>query len=77
MNRLGIGKRNETLLTGSSAGKVSRNLVPHRTFEGNRPTNTILLPKLTPEMLGKLVVLYEHKVFAQGAIWNIQEYSVV
>jgi glucose-6-phosphate isomerase len=57
------------------AGKVLKTLVPHRTFEGNRPTNTILLPKLTPEMLGKLVALYEHKVFVQGAIWNINSFD--
>jgi glucose-6-phosphate isomerase len=46
-------------------------LVPHRTFEGNRPSNTILAERLTPETLGKLVALYEHSVFAQGVIWNI------
>jgi len=46
-------------------------LVPHRVFEGNRPSNTILADRLTPEMLGKLVALYEHNVFTQGAIWNI------
>ena len=46
-------------------------LVPHRVFEGNRPSNTILLDRLTPEALGKLVALYEHSVFTQGTIWNI------
>jgi glucose-6-phosphate isomerase len=46
-------------------------LVPHRVFEGNRPTNTILAERLTPETLGKLVALYEHSVFTQGVIWNI------
>jgi len=46
-------------------------LVPHRVFEGNRPSNTILAKRLTPETLGKLVALYEHSVFTQGAIWNI------
>jgi glucose-6-phosphate isomerase len=46
-------------------------LVPHRVFEGNRPSNTILAQRLTPETLGKLVALYEHSVFTQGAIWNI------
>jgi glucose-6-phosphate isomerase len=46
-------------------------LVPHRVFEGNRPSNTILAERLTPEMLGKLVALYEHAVFTQGTIWNI------
>src|ERR1700719_1098178 len=46
-------------------------LVPHRVFEGNRPSNTIFADKLTPEALGKLVALYEHSVFTQGMIWNI------
>lgn len=46
-------------------------LVPHRVFDGNRPSNTILAQQLTPEVLGKLVALYEHSVFTQGAIWNI------
>jgi glucose-6-phosphate isomerase len=46
-------------------------LVPHRVFEGNRPSNTILAQRLTPETLGKLVALYEHSVFTQGVIWNI------
>ena len=46
-------------------------LVPHRVFEGNRPSNTILAERLTPEILGKLVALYEHSVFTQGVIWNI------
>jgi glucose-6-phosphate isomerase len=46
-------------------------LVPHRVFEGNRPSNTILVQRLTPEALGKLVALYEHSVFTQGVIWNI------
>ena len=50
-------------------------LVPHRVFEGNRPSNTILAEKLTPEMLGKLVALYEHSVFTQGAIWNIDSFD--
>ncbi|MDQ2906977.1 MAG: glucose-6-phosphate isomerase [Chloroflexota bacterium] len=49
--------------------------VPHRTFEGNRPTNTILAPRLTPEALGKLIALYEHKVFVQGTIWNIDSFD--
>ena len=49
--------------------------VPHRTFEGNRPTNTILATRLTPETLGKLIALYEHKVFVQGTIWNIDSFD--
>jgi glucose-6-phosphate isomerase len=50
-------------------------LVPHRVFEGNRPSNTILADTLTPEVLGKLVALYEHSVFTQGAIWNIDSFD--
>jgi glucose-6-phosphate isomerase len=50
-------------------------LVPHRVFEGNRPSNTILADKLTPETLGKLVALYEHSVFTQGALWNIDSFD--
>jgi glucose-6-phosphate isomerase len=50
-------------------------LVPHRVFEGNRPSNTILAQELTPETLGKLVALYEHSVFTQGAIWQINSFD--
>lgn len=50
-------------------------LVPHRVFEGNRPSNTILADRLTPETLGKLVALYEHAVFTQGVIWNIDSFD--
>jgi hypothetical protein len=50
-------------------------LVPHRVFEGNRPSNTILAARLTPETLGKLVALYEHCVFTQGVIWNIDSFD--
>jgi glucose-6-phosphate isomerase len=50
-------------------------LVPHRTFEGNRPSNVILAEQLTPEVLGALIALYEHLVFTQGAIWNIDPFD--
>ncbi len=50
-------------------------LVPHRVFEGNRPTNTILAEQLTPETLGKLVALYEHSVFTQGVVWDIDSFD--
>jgi glucose-6-phosphate isomerase len=50
-------------------------LAPHRVFEGNRPSNTILAERLTPETLGKLVALYEHSVFTQGTIWNIDSFD--
>jgi len=54
---------------------VPAHQVPHRTFAGNHPTNTILAPKLTPNVLGQLVALYEHKVFTQGAVWNINSFD--
>jgi glucose-6-phosphate isomerase len=50
-------------------------LVPHRIFEGNRPTNTLLVEQLTPKTLGLLIALYEHSVFTQGAIWNIDSFD--
>ena len=50
-------------------------LVPHRVFEGNRPSNTLLLERLTPTALGTLVALYEHIVFTQGAIWQIDSFD--
>jgi glucose-6-phosphate isomerase len=50
-------------------------LVPHRTFPGNRPSNTLLLEQLTPAALGKLVALYEHSVFTQGTIWGIDSFD--
>jgi len=50
-------------------------LVPHRVFEGNRPSNTILMDRLTPAALGKLIALYEHSVFTQGAIWDIDSFD--
>jgi glucose-6-phosphate isomerase len=70
----------EALAFGKTADEVRADgvpdfQVPHRTFEGNRPTNTLLLPRLTPEALGKLVALYEHKVFVQGTIWHINSFD--
>ncbi|MBO5648030.1 MAG: glucose-6-phosphate isomerase [Kiritimatiellae bacterium] len=54
---------------------VEKKLIPFKTFEGNKPTNTLLCEKLTPETLGALVALYEHKVFVQGVIWNVYSYD--
>jgi glucose-6-phosphate isomerase len=54
---------------------TDESLVPHRVFEGNRPSNTILAERLDPETLGKLVALYEHSVFVQGAIWNVNSFD--
>jgi glucose-6-phosphate isomerase len=68
---LAFGKTAEQL----RAEGVAEELVPHRTFEGNRPTNSILLPELTPRTLGQLIALYEHKVFTQGAIWGINSFD--
>ena len=70
----------EALAFGKTAAEVKVEgtpgwLVPHRVFEGNRPTNTILLERLTPETLGKLVALYEHSVFTQGVIWGINSFD--
>ncbi|MFD3665722.1 glucose-6-phosphate isomerase [Streptomyces sp. NPDC058659] len=54
---------------------VAEELVPHKTFQGNHPTTTILADALTPSVLGQLIALYEHKVFVQGAIWNIDSFD--
>ena len=54
---------------------VEKKLIPFKTFEGNKPTNTLLTDQLTPETLGALVALYEHKVFVQGVIWNVYSYD--
>jgi len=70
----------EALAFGKTAEQVKAEgtpdwLVPHRVFEGNRPSSTLLLDELTPESLGKLVALYEHSVFTQGAIWQIDSFD--
>ncbi|HEX5416731.1 MAG TPA: glucose-6-phosphate isomerase, partial [Chloroflexota bacterium] len=70
----------EALAFGKSAAAVKAEgtpawLVPHRVFEGNRPSNTMLLEKLTPAALGTLVALYEHSVFTQGTIWGINSFD--
>jgi glucose-6-phosphate isomerase len=70
----------EALAFGKTADEVKgegtpRWLAPHRVFEGNRPTNTILVERLTPETLGLLVSLYEHSVFTQGVVWNIDSFD--
>jgi len=68
---LAFGKTAEEVI----ADGVPAFQVPHRTFEGNRPTNTILTTRLTPETLGKLIALYEHKVFVQGTVWHIDSFD--
>lgn len=57
------------------AEKVAESLVPHKTFDGNRPSNTLLLDKLDPAALGKIVALYEHSTFVQGVIWNVNSFD--
>ncbi|HEX4285770.1 MAG TPA: glucose-6-phosphate isomerase [Terracidiphilus sp.] len=89
LNRLGrhhdmlianVFAQTEALAFGKTAEQVKSEgtpdwLVPHRVFEGNRPSNTIMADKLTPAMLGKLVALYEHSVFTQGSIWQINSFD--
>ena len=70
----------EALAFGKTAEQVKAEgtpdwLVPHRVCEGNRPSNTIMADRLTPETLGKLIALYEHCVFTQGAIWQIDSFD--
>src|SRR5579859_5761109 len=72
--------QSEALAFGKTAEQVKAEgtadwLVPHRVFTGNRPSNTILAQRLTPDVLGELVALYEHSVFTQGAIWNIDSFD--
>ncbi len=63
------------LVAQGMTGEALENLVPHKVFTGNRPTNSILIQKLTPRALGSLIALYEHKIFTQGIIWNINSFD--
>ncbi|WP_372936496.1 glucose-6-phosphate isomerase [Seonamhaeicola sp.] len=70
----------EALLNGKTESQViaegtQKDIIPFKVFEGNKPTNTIFIEKLTPESLGKLIAMYEHKIFVQGVIWNIFSYD--
>ena len=70
----------EALAFGKTADEVraegaAPELVPHKTFPGNRPSNVLVLDKLTPAALGKLVALYEHSVFVQGVVWGIDSFD--
>lgn len=72
--------QSQALAFGKTAGEVRaagmpEQLIPHKTFEGNHPNNTLLLPKLTPKTLGELIALYEHKIFVQGVIWRINSFD--
>lgn len=76
---LAFGKTREAVegefkAAGKSMDEVS-DLIPHKIFEGNHPTNSILIKKITPRSLGKLIALYEHKIFVQGVIWNIYSFD--
>src|SRR5438309_4170757 len=71
--------QSEALAFGKTADEVraegtAESLAPHRTFEGNRPSNTFLFERLTPDALGKIIALYEHSVFVQGTIWNVNSF---
>lgn len=68
---LAFGKTSEEV----QAEGVAEHLIAHKTFAGNHPSSTILAPKLTPQVLGQLVALYEHKVFVQGVIWNVNSFD--
>jgi glucose-6-phosphate isomerase len=72
--------QSQALAFGKTADEVraegaTEELIPHKTFPGNRPSNTLLLPKLTPYTLGQLIALYEHKIFVQGAIWGTDSFD--
>ncbi|HSI04747.1 MAG TPA: glucose-6-phosphate isomerase, partial [Myxococcota bacterium] len=64
----------ELAKAGTSQEKIAK-LAAHKVFTGNRPTSTLLVQKLTPKALGSLVALYEHKIFVQGAVWNVNSYD--
>ncbi len=71
-----VGKTKEQVLTNTSdTGDLNQDIAPFKVFEGNRPTNTLLLDKLSPRSLGQLIALYEHKIFVQGVVWNIYSYD--
>ncbi|CAG8579192.1 7699_t:CDS:2 [Gigaspora rosea] len=70
-----IGKTKEDVLQELSGVKNKDLIAPHKVFTGNRPTNSIMFQKLTPSTLGALIALYEHKIFVQGTIWNINSYD--
>ena len=63
------------LVQAGVSGAALEKLLPHKVFAGNKPSNSILLKKITPQSLGALIALYEHKIFVQGVIWNINSYD--
>jgi glucose-6-phosphate isomerase len=66
--------RAELEKTGMAKDKLDA-LAPHKVFTGNRPTTSIMVPKITPKVLGQLVAMYEHKIFVQGIVWNIYSFD--
>ncbi|XP_055594798.1 glucose-6-phosphate isomerase-like [Uranotaenia lowii] len=66
--------RAELEKSGLSGGKLEQ-LLPHKVFTGNRPTNSILVKKITPFVLGALIAMYEHKIFTQGVIWDVNSFD--
>ena len=78
MDALAFGKTKEEVhleLKFSGNEDKIESLLPFKVFEGNRPSNAILFDKLTPRSLGKLIALYEHKIYTQGILWNIYSYD--
>ncbi|KAI8636184.1 glucose-6-phosphate isomerase [Parasitella parasitica] len=69
-----VGK-NEQQVRAEMGASVQENIVPHKVFKGNKPTNSFMFQKLTPATLGSLIAMYEHKIFVQGAIWDINSYD--
>lgn len=69
-----VGK-NEQQVRAEMGAHVQENIVPHKVFKGNKPTNSFLFQKLAPATLGSLIAMYEHKIFVQGAIWDINSYD--
>ena len=75
---MAFGKDADTVrkeLEGKMDAKAVEELVPHKVFEGNRPSNTFMFKKLTPRTLGSLIAIYEMKIFVQGAIWDINSFD--
>jgi glucose-6-phosphate isomerase len=75
---MAFGKSAETVkaeLTGKMPAETIADLVPHKVFEGNRPSNSIMFQKLTPRTLGSLIAMYEMKIFAQGVLWDINSFD--
>ena len=75
MKGKGVQEVRSELESQGLAGAALEQLLPHKVFPGNRPTNSLLLQKLTPRTLGSVIALYEHKVFVQGVIWNVNSFD--